>query len=662
MGCGRSARPEPYTEPCGLARAGETPPLRRPNTPSEAPPHPMGATTVNELLERATYHYSDFPCLGTRAVLPNGELGAYEFKSFGQVLQLVNKLADAIASMVPRNSEGLGIVGIYSVNREEWVVTDLACALQSYTTVPLYDTLGLDNIEFIINQTEMTCVSASVKQIPTLVSLRKAGKCPTLRHIIHFESLPSSEKTDLENATGLKLHWYVDLINANPGSNPKNRPSPKDIYTICYTSGTTGQCKGVVLSHSNIVSSAAAALLEFHFDPTDRYPSYLPLAHIMERIISLVMMSDGVAIGFYSGNVMKIKEDLAALKPTIFVSVPRLFSRLHDAITAQFQAKTGLAARLVQSALAAKNTAYRESQAIHHRLWDTLVFSKVRASIGGRVRMMLSGSAPITKDLISFTKIVFACPVLEGYGQTESCGASIATRVTDNDSGYLGGPLAGLEIKLVSVPEMRYLVTDVDEQGRPAPRGELCMRGPQVFLGYYKQPDKTAEALDSDGWLHTGDVAVILPSNGAVRLIDRKKNIFKLAQGEYVAVEKIEAVYSGCPYINQVFVYGDSYKANLVGIIVPNEAYVRKNWTGSHGVDQNTPFPALCANPALVSDVLKDMNRLADENKLNGFEKVTKIHLSPVVWTAEDLLTPTQKLKRFEAKEHFQREIQQLYA
>ena len=544
-------------------------------------------------------------------------MGQYEFKTFGHVLRLVNKLADSIGPLVSRNSEGLAVLGLYSVNREEWMITDIACALQGITTVPLYDTLGVDNIEYIIHQTEMTCVAVSTKQLPTLVTLHKAGKIPSLRHIFHFEALPLSDKTEVEQSTGLSLRWYVDLINDGPGSNPKSKPAPKDIYTICYTSGTTGQCKGVVLTHANLITTTVAAQLEFHFDTTDKYLSYLPLAHIMERIISLVMLSSGVAIGFYAGNVMKVKDDLAALKPTVFISVPRLFGRLHEAITAQFQAKTGLAARLVTSALASKTSAYQESKAIHHRLWDKLVFSKVQASIGGQVRLMLSGSAPITSELISFIKIAFACPVLEGYGQTESCGASIATSESDNDSGYIGGPLAGLEIKLVSVPEMRYLVTDVDDQGRPAPRGELCMKGPQVFQGYYKQPDKTAEALDSEGWLHTGDIAIILPGNGAVKLIDRKKNIFKLAQGEYVAVEKIEAVYSGCPYINQIFVYGDSYKAYLVGIIVPNEIYINKHWAPEHGLAPDTPFAEICSNPELTADILKDMARLGEERKVS---------------------------------------------
>lgn len=617
MGCGNSVLPLSYTEPCGVASShSETPPLRRPNTPNEVPAHPLGATTVIEVLEYAAQRFSDFPALGTRAVLPSGELGAYEFKTYGQVMHLVNKLADSLGPLVPKNSEGLGIVGLYSVNREEWLVADMACALQGMTTVPLYDTLGIDNIEYIIDQTEMTCVMVSIKQIATLMTLRKAGKVPNLINIIHFESLSADEKQEMQESTGLKILWYVDVINQGSGSNPKLKPSPKDVYTICYTSGTTGQGKGVVLTHANMVATASAALLEFHFDTRDRYPSYLPLAHIMERIISLVMISTGVAIGFFAGNVLKIKDDLAVLKPTVFISVPRLFSRLQEAITAQFQAKTGLAAHLVTKALASKTAAYQQSNAIHHRLWDSLVFSKVQASIGGCVRLMLSGSAPITPELISFIKIAFACPVLEGYGQTESCGASIATDLSDNGCGYLGGPLTGLEIKLVSVPEMRYMVTDVDDQGRPAPRGELCMRGPQVFQCYYKQPDKTAEALDSERWLHTGDIAVILAENGAVKLIDRKKNIFKLAQGEYVAVEKVEAVYTGCPFINQIFVYGDSYKAFLVGIIVPNEVYIRKNWIADHNLDPNTPFADLCANPTLSADILRDMARLADERKV----------------------------------------------
>jgi len=162
-------------------------------------------------------------------------------------------------------------------------------------------------------------------------------------------------------------------------------------------------------------------------------------------------------------------------------------------------------------------------------LWDKLVFGKIKSIFGGRVRLMITGSAPLAGDVLKFLRIVFACPIVEGYGQTETCGGSFLTMPDDSGYGYVGGPVPTLETKLVDVPDMNYLSTDTDEEGRRAPRGELCMRGPTVFRGYYKAPDLTAEAIDNEGWLHSGDIAVRHAHNGAFKLIDRKKNFFKLA-------------------------------------------------------------------------------------------------------------------------------------
>mmetsp|Transcript_19948 Transcript_19948/g.19984 ORF Transcript_19948/g.19984 Transcript_19948/m.19984 type:complete len:332 (-) Transcript_19948:29-1024(-) len=328
----------------------------------------------------------------------------------------------------------------------------------------------------------------------------------------------------------------------------------------------------------------------------------------------------------------------------------------------QFNNMTGIKKFIADRALAWKMSSYHTDGSVTNRFWDTLVFNKIRNNLGGRVRFMLTGSAPISGEVLSFLRVAFACPIVEGYGQTESCAGSMVTRPTDNECGHVGGPLPSLEVKLVDVPDMKYLSTDTDETGTSAPRGEICIRGLTVFKGYYREPEHTSEAIDSEGWLHTGDIATRLPHNGAFKIIDRIKNFFKLAQGEYVAVEKIELMYTKSNFISQIFVYGDSFQSFLVGVVVPDEEYIRNSWAGEHGVSPDTPFEVICRRKDLKHDILEDMKRISSDAGLFGYEQVRKIHLESIPWSTDDLITPTQKLMHFKAKLKYQDVIAELYS
>lgn len=186
-----------------------------------------------------------------------------------------------------------------------------------------------------------------------------------------------------------------------------------------------------------------------------------------------------------------------------------------------------------------------------------MVFNKTKAALGGRVKICATGGAPISADVLQLLKVTLCVPIQEGYGSTESTGASFSTSIYDPEVGHVGGIKPNMEFKLEDIPDMSYLSTDKDENGNPTPRGEICIRGHSIFKGYYKLPEKTAESIDSEGWLHTGDVGLLKP-NGSLKIIDRKKNLFKLAQGEYIAPEKIENIYVTSPYADEVFIYGDT--------------------------------------------------------------------------------------------------------
>ena len=250
---------------------------------------------------------------------------------------------------------------------------------------------------------------------------------------------------------------------------------------------------------------------------------------------------------------------------------------------------------------------------------------------------MSTGSAPIDKAVLDFLKICFSCPIIEGYGLTESATGGGTTNMRDPVTGHIGGPSEAIKIRLKDLPDMEYLSSD-----KPYPRGEICMTGPCIFSGYYKRPDKTAEAFDGEGWFQTGDVGMIYP-NGSIKIIDRSKNIFKLSQGEYIAPEKLENIFVLSPYIAQSMVYGDSLKSCTVAIVIPEETVVAE-WAEKNKLGSNAE---VLANEDFKKEIMEDMARLAKDNKLSGLEKPKDIYITLDAFTIDnDQLTPTFKLKR----------------
>jgi long-chain acyl-CoA synthetase len=275
--------------------------------------------------------------------------------------------------------------------------------------------------------------------------------------------------------------------------------------------------------------------------------SYLPLPHVFERVNQMVMFAFGGRVGYYQGDTLKILDDLVALRPTFFPSVPRLLTRVHDKIMAGVNAAGGVKATLFHKALQAKVANLRQTEegkgTLKHKLWDSVVFNPLKKRLGlDRVEVILTGSTPLSDEVMSFLRAAFGVPVIEGYGQTESAAVATITQPDDYTTGHVGIPLSSNEIALFDVPEMGYNSTDKKHGDIPCRgRGEICFRGVNVFKEYYKMPEKTAEALDQDGWLHSGDIGIWTVA-GKLKIVDRKKNIFKLSQGEYVAAEKIENV------------------------------------------------------------------------------------------------------------------------
>ncbi|KAH7573749.1 hypothetical protein JRO89_XS03G0201900 [Xanthoceras sorbifolium] len=571
------------------------------------PDHP-DIGTLHDNFVHAVETFRDYKYLGTR-IRVDGTVGEYKWMTYGEAGTARTAIGSGLLYHgIPKGA----CIGLYFINRPEWLIVDHACSAYSYTSVPLYDTLGPDAVRFIINHAivqAIFCVPQTLNSTLEFVTwnlqlLSFLSEMPTVRLIVvvggiddHMPSLPSS--------TGVKVVTYSKLLSQGRSSlQPFCPPKPDDVATICYTSGTTGTPKGVVLTHGNLIASVAGGSYFAKFYPSDVYISYLPLAHIYERANQVMTVYSGTAVGFYQGDNTKLMDDMAALRPTIFCSVPRLYNRIYAGIANAVKTSGGLRERLFNAAYNAKKQAMLNGKN-PSPMWDRLVFNKIKEKLGGRVRFMGSGASPLSPDVMEFLKICFGGQVTEGYGMTET--SCIICSVNEGDSlvAHVGSPNPACEVKLVDVPEMNYTSED-----QPYPRGEICVRGPTVFPGYYKDEVQTKEVIDEDGWLHTGDIGLWLPG-GRLKIIDRKKNIFKLAQGEYIAPEKIENVYAKCKFVAQCFVYGDSLNSTLVAV-VSVEQDVLKAWAASEGIKYET-LEQLCNDPRAKAAVLADMDALGRE-------------------------------------------------
>ncbi|MBN3293747.1 ACSL5 ligase, partial [Polypterus senegalus] len=340
---------------------------------------------------------------------------------------------------------------------------------------------------------------------------------------------------------------------------------------------------------------------------------------------------------------------MKALKPTVFPVVPRILNRVYDKI--QSGAQTPFQKRILNFAARMKHAEVKKGIIRNNSIWDKLIFQKVQLTMGGCVRVMVTGAAPISPPVLSFLRAALGCQIFEAYGQTECTAGCTFTMAGDWTAGHVGVPISCNIVKLVDVEEMNYFASNGE--------GEVCIKGKNVFIGYLKDQEKTSEALDEDGWLHTGDIGKWLPS-GTLKIIDRKKNIFKLAQGEYIAPEKIENVYIRSGPVAQVFVHGESLQSCLIGIVVPDPETL-PDFAAKLGIQGS--YEDLCKNAEVKKAILEDMLKLGKAAGLKTFEQVKDLYIHPEQFTIENgLLTPTLKAKRAELSKFFKLQIDSLYA
>uniref|UniRef100_A0AAZ3S8V5 Arachidonate--CoA ligase n=1 Tax=Oncorhynchus tshawytscha TaxID=74940 RepID=A0AAZ3S8V5_ONCTS len=576
--------------------------------------------TAYDMFQRGLRVAGNGPCLGFRKP---GE--PYQWISYTEVAEQAQVLGSGLLGKgcQPNPQQ---FVGIFAQNRPEWIISELACYTFSMAVVPLYDTLGEEAMVHILNLAEISLVICDKEEkAESLLGNKEKGATPTLSCLVLFNDCSDAIVERGKNC-GVEI---LELTQLMP-------PKPQDLAVVCFTSGTTG----TICFYRSLCESSCK----------DVSISYLPLAHMFERMIQVVsMFCHGARVGFYQGDISLLMDDIKTLKPTFFPVVPRLLNRIYDKILGSVTSP--LRRAVLHYAVRRKQAELSSGVVRNNSLWDRLVFNRIQANLGGNLRFILTASAPISPTVLSFLRATLGCLIFEGYGQTECTAGCTFSMPGDWSAGHVGAPLPCAMVKLVDIPDMNYYAKNGE--------GEICIRGHSVFRGYLKDEEKTAEALDSDGWLHSGDVGQWL-LNGTLRIIDRKKHIFKLSQGEYIAPERIENVYMRCVPVLQVFVHGDSLKSHLIGIVVPDpEVFI--DWVKERGIIGS--YKELCQHPDVKKAVLDDMTAVGKEAGLKSFEQLKDLHLHPEMFTVSNgLLTPTLKSRRVDIRRVFQEQITNMYS
>jgi long-chain acyl-CoA synthetase len=533
-------------------------------------------------------------------------------------------------------------VAILSENRPEWAIADYACLTARCTDVPIYPTLPAKQVEYNLRDSGAVAVFASTRhQLEKLSSIRP--RLPELRHIIAFdEDGVDSEVLTLDRLAALgrdarsrRAEWKRAALEVKPD----------DLATLIYTSGTTGEMKGVMLTHGNITSNVTTCCGLFTFSQNDECLSFLPLSHIFERMFGhYCMFHSGVIIN-YAENVDSVAADMERWRPTLMASVPRLYEKIYGRVLERVRSSSPVRQRLFfwakrvgESWVEQRLSGRRPTLGLAAQRWlaDRLVFAKLRARTGGRLRFFISGGAPLPAEIARFFHAA-GMPILEGYGLTETSPVIAVNTFKHLKLGTVGRPIPGMEVKV-------------------APDGEILTRGHSVMRGYYRKPEATAEALDSEGWFHTGDIGLLDP-DGFLKITDRKKDLIVTAGGKNIAPQPIEGMVKTSKFVSNAVMLGDGRRFPVM-LVVPN-LQTLTSWAESQGINA-ADTEALLAVPEVRSKMDREVRTTLRD--LASFEVPKRLLLLPRDFSLESgELTPTLKIKRRIVEQRYRAAIEGLY-
>jgi long-chain acyl-CoA synthetase len=551
--------------------------------------------------------------------------GKWDPMTYRQVGNAVREMANGLMALGLSRGDKVAII---SATKVEWCLADIAGILGGFITVPVYPSSLPDQVEYILanSQSRVVFVEDEIQR-NKVAGVRK--NLPSLATVVMF----SGDSQGREGTIGLSdlRAMGARYAETHPGTLMRRTEEiqPEDDLTIIYTSGTTGSPKGVVIRHSNVAFDVTATRSVCSIPKGDTMLQFLPLAHVLGRFEHFLSF-DAMVVTAFARGIQTVAEDLPVIRPHIMISVPRLYEKFYAAVLAKVHEEGGLKRRIFLWALSVgREVSVRKQRnepvtgwlSVKFSLADRLVFGKIRGRLGGRLRFFVSGGAPLAREIAEFFHAM-GILILEGYGLTETPSVVSAQNMEQFKFGTVGKPLPGTEIRIAS-------------------DGEILIRGPHVFKEYYRNPEATQEAIDPEGWFHSGDIGMI-DEDGFLRITDRKKDIIVTSGGKNVAPQNVENMLKNDKFVSQAFVYGDRRKYLTALITLSGEDIVK--WAEQNDIPERD-LVLLCRNPrveAMMRSRIDEINR-----QLATFEQVKKFVLLGSDFTQETgELTPTLKVKR----------------
>lgn len=628
--------------------------------------HSPEISTIAEFMDAAFTKYSSDNCMATREYLGSKtenkrdiqQFGGVRWRTFAQVKDESRRFGAALRALgiqpAPNTTTLDQIttpcsVAIFENTCAEWMIAAQGCFSQSMVVATIYSNLGLQAVVDAVNECNITAILCNRKQIKVL--LDKSSEMKGLKTIIYTNDMVADTSAEVPSSPNVQVVSFDAFVESGDCKQfPMTPPTPTTCAVIMYTSGSTGKPKGVVVTHGNLLSCIAAAIPALGVRERESYVGYLPLAHIFELMAELALLGMGGRVGYADPRTLTQNgaHPIGALEqftPTIMTGVPKIWDIIKKGAEGKVAHLPPVSKFLFHTALEARKIAQRHGT-------DSpllkLVFKKFTKLVGGHLRLAISGGGPLNPTVQDFIRACFGCPVIQGYGLTETCAGLAIQSYEDYRSGIAGVPLACCEVKLLSCPDLKdsggrpYLSEDrTDAEGHPVHgRGEILVRGPNVSLGYYMQHEKSKEEFREDGFFHTGDIGQFTP-DGSLRIVDRKKNLVKLKGGEYIALEHMEGVYGNSPWVDAVAggvcCFGNGDMDRPVALLQLNKATAQ-----DAGFDLSN-----LESKELIAAVKASLDQEGKEGGLAPIEKLAGLVLLTDPWTAENnCLTAANKLNR----------------
>ncbi|MEW6131005.1 MAG: long-chain fatty acid--CoA ligase [Acidobacteriota bacterium] len=597
----------------------------------------MTPTTLNQLFNFAVESRRDAPLLNFK------KDGSWQKLTYGEVARRVRELALGLYDIGFRRDEK---IALWAENRPEWNVADLAILAIGAVDVPVYTTQARSHIEYILNNSETRAIFVSNDFLTEAMQFRE--RVPSLAFIISFDAVSESDKSETVLSAEALINRGRKLYGADPKLYERlwRESQPADLATLIYTSGTTGDPKGVMLTHENLTQNVLNVVQWLKLDGRkDEALTYLPFSHIFERAVWYLYAHCGTLIS-YAESVDKVAANLAEVKPTAMTSVPRMFEKIYARILAKGMAE-GFPKRQIflwSLDIGKRWAEKRDKQEtigfalnLKHKIADALVFKKWREALGGRIRTLISGGAPLAPE-IAYTFAGAGMMILQGYGLTETSPSLTCNTEEANRFGSVGRVINNVEVKI-------------------ADDGEILARGKIIMQGYYKRPDFNAEAFSDGRWFHTGDIGHF-DKDGFLFITDRKKDLIKTSGGKYIAPQPLESLIKSSRFISQVVVIGNNRKF-ASALVVPNLELL-KNYAQLKHIHYQT-VDDLLKNPRILDLIQRQIDKATPD--VAQFERIKKVALLENEMTAESgELTPTLKPRRTIIEKKYAAVIDALYA